>query len=84
MNKKQRKILEAIFALPTRKNIVWTDIEKLLQALGADVMNKGGSVVTFKIDKHIITFHRPHPQKEAKTYMVHKLRRYLIKTGIKP
>lgn len=82
MKKKHHDILQAIFAQPTRKNISWSDVEKLIKALGGDIVNKAGSVVTFRFNSHIITFHRPHPQKEAKTYMIHKLRKYLIKCEI--
>jgi hypothetical protein len=43
MNTRQRKVLQAIFEKPTRGNILWKDIEKLMQSLGAKVREgKGG------------------------------------------
>lgn len=82
MKTKHHNILQAIFTQPTRKNILWTDVEKLIKVLGGDIVNKAGSVVTFRLNGNIITFHRPHPQKEAKIYMIQKLRKYLIKCDI--
>ena len=84
MKTKHIKILRAIFSRPTPRNISWLDIEKLLSALGADVVNRGGSVVTFRMQERIITFHRPHPQKEAKVLMVKRVRQFLELVGIKP
>lgn len=37
MNSKQRRILEAIFAKPTKSNILWSDIEKLMLGLGTEI-----------------------------------------------
>lgn len=82
MNSKQRKTLKAIFEKPTRKNIPWSDIERLLEALGAEIANKGGSVVTFKMGKKPQTFHRPHPQKEAPAYCINNVRQFLLDNGV--
>lgn len=46
--------LNVIFEVPARLNILWTDIEKLLLALGAEVSEGRVRAV----------FHRPHPRKE--------------------
>jgi hypothetical protein len=40
--------------------------------------------VRFEKDGLIISFHRPHPAKEAKRYQVRDARDYLIKIGIRP
>jgi HicA toxin of bacterial toxin-antitoxin, len=84
MNSKQRKTLESIFAKPTRSNLTWADIEKLFEALGANVISKGGSVVTIKFGDKVNTFHRPHPQKEAKKWVVEKVRDLLTEAGVTP
>lgn len=84
MNNKQLKTLKAIFETPTRKNIAWDDIEKLFVALDAEIANQGGSVLTVKIKEEMQTFHRPHPQKEAKHWAVKKARKFLLKVGVKP
>jgi len=82
MNSKQRKILKAVFEKPTRKNIAWSDIEKLFLGLGAEIANQGGSVITIKMGGRPQTFHRPHPAKEAPAYCVNKVREFLIESGI--
>jgi len=83
MNSRQRKTLKAIFDKPTKKNILWVDIEKLFEALGADIANKGGSVVTIKMSGGPQTFHRPHPEKEAPAYCVKKVREFLIENKVR-
>ncbi|MFI4955657.1 MAG: type II toxin-antitoxin system HicA family toxin [Gammaproteobacteria bacterium] len=70
MNSKHRKTLLAIFEKPVRKNILWSEIESLFSAIGANIVNKGGSVVTIEMNGKPHTFHRPHPEKEAKAYKV--------------
>ncbi|MDL2316455.1 type II toxin-antitoxin system HicA family toxin [Desulfovibrio sp. OttesenSCG-928-A18] len=65
MNSKQRKTLAAIFSSPTRKNMVWADIESLLLAIGCEVVEGDGSRVAFLRDGQKADFHRPHPGKEA-------------------
>lgn len=83
MNSKQQKTLKAVFDKPTRKNILWSDIEKLFVGLGAEIANKGGSVVTIKMGGRPQTFHRPHPQKEAPAYCVNNIRQFLIENEVK-
>lgn len=82
MNSQQRKTLRSLFAKPTRSNIVWSDIEKLMLSLGAKVKEGKGSAGVFIYKGAIFPFHRPHPQKEAKKYQVEDLRRFLINKGI--
>jgi len=84
MNSKQRKTLEAIFEKPVRKNILWSDIEGLFVAVGANIANKGGSVVTIEMGGRPHTFHRPHPEKEAKAYCVKQVSYFLEENGVKP
>ena len=45
LNKKQAKTLEAIFGSSVRSDVAWSDIEKLLTALGADISEGRGSRV---------------------------------------
>jgi HicA toxin of bacterial toxin-antitoxin, len=84
LNSKQQKTLEAIFSKPTKASIVWADIEKLFSALGANIISRGGSVVTIKFADSVSTFHHPHPQKDAKKWVVEKVRTLLIEAGVKP
>lgn len=88
MNSKQRRALADVFAEPTLSNIEWGDIESLLVAVGCAQKNKkqrtGGSRVKFTKDQMVATFHRPHPQKEAKKYQVEDARAFLLRLGITP
>lgn len=45
MNQKHRKTLEAIFAEPIRRNIAWSGVVALVQALGGEVRQGDGSKV---------------------------------------
>jgi hypothetical protein len=75
--------LESIFALPTKSNIVWKDIESLLLALGAELTEGNGSRVRIALDGVRAIFHRPHPRKEADKGSVASMRRFLIAAGVK-
>lgn len=81
MNRKQQKTLNSIFETPTKANINFADIEKLLISLGAVKTEKGGSAVSFELGGEAVFFHRPHPQKEAKRYQVAQARDFLIRIG---
>ena len=82
MNRKQQKILAAIFAVPTSASIKFSDIEKLLVAFGAERFEGSGSRVAFVMPggekwEH----HRPHPGKEARKYQVESVREFLKRLG---
>jgi len=84
LNNKQRKVLESIFERPTRSNIAWPDIERLIIALGGVARGKGGSMVGIRIGDVVGVVHRPHPQKKAKKYMVERIRNFLTQAGMSP
>jgi hypothetical protein len=84
MNSKQRKTLTSIFASPTPKNLIWADIESLLEAIGCELLEGRGSRIAFLRDGLRADFHRPHPGKEAKPYQVRNAREFLTKLGIEP
>jgi hypothetical protein len=84
MNSRHRKTLAAVFAEPTKSNIPWTDIEALLKAVGCKVIEGSGSRVRFVFENKSFAAHRPHPQKEAKEYVVRALRDYLNTIGFTP
>jgi HicA toxin of bacterial toxin-antitoxin, len=83
MNSKQAKTLKAVFADPVSASLEWKAIEGLLMAVGCNVIEGNGSRVRFEKDGLIISFHRPHPAKEAKRYQVRDAREFLIKIGIR-
>ena len=84
MNSKQRKALAAIFKNPVSGTMPWADIEGLLRAIGCKVIEGSGSRVTFSHDGQIASFHRPHPEKEAKRYQVRDARDFFERIGVMP
>ena len=84
MNSKHLRTLKALFTDPTSGTIAWTDVESLLFAVGARVVEGRGSRVRFICGEEVETFHRPHPAKEAKRYQVRAARDFLERIGIRP
>ncbi len=84
MNGKQRRTLAAIFAEPVSGTIEWSAIESLLLAVGCKMIEGSGSRVRFERLGLVASFHRPHPQKEAKRYQIRDARDFLTKLGTTP
>lgn len=84
LRKKHRKTLQKIFERPVNTNIKWQDIEKLFEALGADVTEREGSRVAVKIGGQVAIYHRPHPNPDTDKGAVSSVRRLLEKLGVKP
>lgn len=84
MNSKQARTLKAVFANPVSATLAWADIESLLVAAGARVIEGDGSAVRFECNGRIARFHRPHPAKEAKRYQVKDARAFLESIGVIP
>jgi len=59
-------------------------MKSLLLALGAKLIEGDGSRVIFVINDVVVSFHRPHPHKEAKPYQVRDARSFLKQAGVKP
>ena len=84
MNSKHKKTLAAVFKSPISGTIAWADIESLLIAAGAEVIEGSGSRVRFVCGDEAEFFHRPHPDKEAKRYQVRAASDFLIRIGVTP
>lgn len=84
MNSKHRKTLALIFRNPVSATIDWDDVESLLLAVGAKLVEGRGSRVRFEKDGIVATFHRPHPAKEAKRYQIKDAREFLVQIGVEP
>jgi len=84
MNSRQRRTLEAVFTDPVPASLEWAAIEGLLVAVGCSTIEGRGSRVRFECRGVIASFHRPHPEKEAKRYQVRDAREFLAKIGVKP
>ncbi|HHP7232242.1 MAG TPA: type II toxin-antitoxin system HicA family toxin [Xenococcaceae cyanobacterium] len=82
MNNKQLQTLKAIFALPVRSDIKWTNIDSLFQALGAKVSQGKGSRVRVSLNGVKAVFHEPHPEKEANKGTVKAVKEFLENAGI--
>ena len=84
MNNRHRRALDAVFAEPTSGTLAWADIEALLLAAGATLVEGRGSRVRFVCGAEVETFHRPHPAKEAKRYQVRAARDFLERIKVMP
>ena len=81
---RHRATLEAIFAEPVRAGIVWSDIEAMLKASGAEIEEGRGSRVRIALNDVRAVFHRPHPQKETDKGAVKSMRRFLTEAEVTP
>jgi hypothetical protein len=84
MNKANQSTLDAIFARPTKENLRWADIERLVRALGGEVVEREGSRVAARLNGVSAIFHQPHPHPETKKGAVDAVRQFLINAGVKP
>ena len=69
--------LDAIFKTPDPVTLKWWRIKSLLTGYGAKSIPGKESRSRFELNGVIITFHRPHSQKEARSYQVRDIRRFL-------
>ena len=83
MKAKHRRTLEAIFSMPTRGAVVFSDIEALIRALGGEVREGEGSRVVFELKGSRKYLHRPHPVKEARKYQVEELREWFNRQEVR-
>jgi hypothetical protein len=79
---KHQRTLEAIFE--KQANIPWSEIESMLQRLGAEISEGRGSRVRIALNGVRAVFHRPHPRKETDRGAVAAMRRFLAEAGIGP
>lgn len=84
LRSRHRKTLRALFAVPVRSNILWSDIESLLVACGAEISEGKGSRVRVALHDVRAVFHRPHPRKETDKGAVVAMRRFLTEAGVEP
>ena len=84
MRKKHRTTLAQLFARPVSGAIRWTDIEALLEELGAEISEREGSRVGVFLFGEVRVFHRPHPSPETDKGAVASLRKWLEGHGVKP
>jgi hypothetical protein len=83
VDSKHQRTLDAIFEKPERANILWSDIEALFLALGAEITDGRGSRRRVTLKGVRAVFHRPHPRKETDKGAVKSVRRFLEAAGVK-
>jgi len=83
LGKKHQRTLKKIFEDPVRSNVNWSDIEKLLIALGAELSEGRGSRVRIYLNNVRAVFHRPRPRKETDKGALKSMRRFLNESGVK-
>jgi HicA toxin of bacterial toxin-antitoxin, len=81
---RHHKTLSSVFAEPVLSSVLWSDIEGLLQALGAGLSEGQGSRVRVHLNGVRAVFHRPHPRKETDKGALKAVRRFLIAAGVEP
>jgi len=82
LNTRHQKTLKDIFDDPVKSNISWSDIEKLLAALDAQISEGKGSRVRIYLNGVRAVFHRSHPEKETDSGAVKAVRRFLKEAGV--
>lgn len=84
LNSSRHKTLQQIFENPVRSDVIWTDIENLISALGGKISRGKGSRVRFLLNDVVAIFHRPHPQKETDKGALKSVRTFLIRAKVEP
>lgn len=82
MNSKNAAVLVSIFEDPARADIRWDDIESLIRALGAEVVQGRGSRVRVTLNGVRSVFHEPHPDPAISRSSARSVRRFLLNAGI--
>ncbi len=82
--RKHATTLQAIFAQPVQASIRWSEIEALLESLGAEIEEGEGSRVRVALNGVRAVFHRPHPDPTTDKGAVKSVRRLLAEAGVRP
>ncbi|MEA3285943.1 MAG: type II toxin-antitoxin system HicA family toxin [Candidatus Marinimicrobia bacterium] len=83
LSSKHSKTLELIFENPVRSDVNWQKVERMLEALGAELSEGRGSRVRIYLNDVRAVFHRPHPQRITDKGALKSIRRFLIEAGVK-
>lgn len=82
--RKHATTLQAIFVQPVQASIRWSDIESLLESLGAEIEEGEGSRVRVALNGVRAVFHRPHPEPTTDKGAVKSVRTLLAEAGVRP
>lgn len=81
MNKRQQKTLAEIYAQPIKRNLNWSKVVSLIEALGGKLEQGDGSRVRIVLGNQSLNIHTPHPGNELKPYQVRAIRALLQQQG---
>ena len=84
VSSRHRATLAAVFATPTRADIRWSDVERMIVAFGGDLEERAGSRVLIRLHGRRAVFHRPHQKPDTDKGAVVALRRFLTEAGVTP
>lgn len=84
MNNNQQKTLKSLFDNPVKKNIKWTDVEKLIISVQGRISQGDGTRIRIVIGEQSLNIHTPHPHKELKPYQIRAIRKLFIEQGLVP
>lgn len=83
LNKSQLKTYQKLWKEPKQKDIKFSEIEKLMRALGAKQSQNSASVL-FEIGDERWGMHRPHPDRGLKTPYIKQIRKFLEDCNLEP
>ncbi len=84
LNSKRQSTYDRIWAHPSRRDIEFSEVEKLLIGIGCTLKQGSGSRVSFVLGANRLKMHRPHRtvgKPTLKTYQVEDVRTFLTKIG---
>ena len=84
MNSNHQKTLKSLFDNPVKKNIKWTDVEKLIIGVHGQITQGDGSRVRIVLGEQSLNIHTPHPHKELKPYQIRAIRKLFTEQGLMP
>lgn len=82
MGKKHRKTFESLHEKPDRNDVDWNDFIHLLEYLGAEIKNSGGSAHGIKLNGEYSVFHKPHPGHTIYLSDLKRIRKFLKNAGV--
>jgi hypothetical protein len=83
LNKSQLKIYTRLWKEPRTKNLKFSEVEKLMKALGAKQSQTSANVL-FEIGNERWGMHRPHPDKGLKAPYIKQIRKFLEDCNLEP
>ena len=84
MSRKHDETLGKIFQHPTSRNIEWRKIERLLDSLGAEVVEGHSGRLKVRLAGKEASFSRPHKKNLSDPNEIGSLRKFLASAGIQP